>query len=687
MKKQVRNSNGQFKKDSKVSEFGFVNLSTYTSPEIKEVTGKEYIEYGADNNYFQYLIDRYNGSTTNNAAINGISQAIYGKGLNATNSNKKPNEYAQMVSLFKKAVVRKLCYDLKLMGQCAIQIIYSKDRKTIAQIEHFPIETLRAEKANEEGDVPAYYYFKDWANIKRSDEPLRIPAFGMSKENIEIYYVKPYKSGFYYYSPVDYQGGLQYAELEEEVSNYHLNNILNGLSPSMLINFNNGTPNQQERQLIETKIAQKFSGSSNSGKFILAFNDNKESQAEITPVQLSDAHNQYQFLSEEAESKIQVAHRVVSPFLLGIKSTTGFSSNADEIKTASLLMDNTVIRPFQELLIDSFDNILAYNNISLNLYFTTLQPLEFTEVDSEIQDKETIEEETGVEMEKFSLKKIDGKQAYETKEEAEKVAKEMGCGGSHEMQVDGEVYFMPCINHEELKAPCWDGYEQKGMKTKNGKKVPNCVKLEEVTLESFGEDEDLTEWQLIDERKVDYEAEDALDYQIDQLNTKGKSLLSKLWEFVSTGTARPNAKSSQDEDVDGVQFKVRYQYAPLKESLQPNDSRDFCQKMVKAKKIYRKEDIEMMSKQSVNAGWGPRGADTYSIWFYKGGGACHHFWMRKTYMKKGKGSIDIKSPLAPTISVNKAIKEGFKPEKNNALVAKRPIDMPNEGFLPTNKRR
>ena len=685
----MRNSNGQFKKDSKVSEFGFVNLSTYTSPEVKEVNGADWIEYGADNNYFQYLIDRYNGSPTNNAAINGISQAIYGKGLNATNSNSKPNEYAQMVSLFKKDVVRKLCYDLKLMGQCAMQVIYSKDRKTIAQIEHMPIETLRAEKCDDDGEIPAYYYYKDWANIKKSDIPLRIPAFGMSNENIEIYYIKPYKSGFYYYSPVDYQGGLQYAELEEEVSNYHLNNILNGLAPSMLINFNNGTPNQQERQLIETKIAQKFSGTSNAGKFILAFNDNKESQAEITPVQLSDAHNQYQFLSDEAESKIQVAHRVVSPFLLGIRTSSGFSSNADEIKTASLLMDNTVIRPFQELLIDSFDNILSYNDISLNLYFTTLQPLEFTEVDSEIQDKETIEEETGVEMQKFNLKMIDGKEAFETKEEAEKVAEEMGCGGSHEHEVEGVVYFMPCISHEELKAPCWDGYEQRGMKTKNGKKVPNCVKLEEVTLESFGEDEDLTEWELIDERKVDYEAEEALDYQIDQLNTKGKSLLSKLWEFVTTGTARPNAKSKQDEVVDGTQFKVRYQYAPLKASLQPDNSRDFCQKMVKAKKIYRKEDIEMMDSVKLNYGWAPKGKQKqgYSIWFYKGGGACHHFWMRKTYMKKGKGSIDIKSPLAPSISVNKAIKEGFKPEKNSPLVAKRPIDMPDEGFLPTNKRR
>ena len=398
MKKQERNNKGQFKKVSKTSEFGFVNLSTYTSPEITEVYGKEWIEYGADNNYFQYLIDRYNGSPTNNAAINGISQAIYGKGLNATDANRKPNEYAQMVSLFKKDVVRKLCYDLKLMGQCAVQVIYSKDRRSIAQIEHMPIETLRAEKCNEDGEVPAYYYFKDWPNIKRSDVPLRIPAFGLSKENIEILYVKPYKAGFYYYSPVDYQGGLQYAELEEEVSNYHLNNILNGLSPSMLINFNNGTPNQQERQLIENKIAQKFSGTSNAGKFILAFNDNKESQAEITPVQLSDAHNQYQFLSDESTKKIMVAHRIVSPMLLGIKDNSGLGNNADEIKTASLLMDNTVIRPFQELLIDSFDQILAYNDIALNLYFTTLQPLEFTEVDSDIQDKEDIEEETGVEM-------------------------------------------------------------------------------------------------------------------------------------------------------------------------------------------------------------------------------------------------------------------------------------------------
>ena len=385
-----------------MNDLRIVNLSTYTSPKIKEVKNRDWISYGEDNNYFQYLIDRYNGSPTNNAIINAVSSMIFGKGLDATNSNKKPNEYAQMISLFDNDSVRRLAYDLKLMGQCAIQVIYSKDRKKIAQIEHMPIETLRAEKCNEKGDIEGYYYWKDWEKIKPSDKPLRIPAFGTSNEAIEILYVKPYRSGYYYYSPVDYQGGLQYAELEEEVSNFHLNNILNGMSPSMLINFNNGTPNAEERRLIEQRIYNKFSGSSNAGKFILAFNDNAESAASIEPVQLSDAHNQYQFLSEESTKKIMVAHRVVSPMLLGIKDQSGLGNNADELKTASTLMDNTVIRPFQNLLIDAFDKILAFNSISLHLYFKTLQPLEFTEIKN-VVDEETREEETGVKLSKEDL--------------------------------------------------------------------------------------------------------------------------------------------------------------------------------------------------------------------------------------------------------------------------------------------
>ena len=670
-----RNDKGQFVK-SKVSEFGFVNLSTYTSPEIKEVNGEDWIEYGADNNYFQYLIDRYNGSPTNNAAINGISQAIYGKGLNATDSNRKPNEYAQMVALFRKDVVRRCCYDLKLMGQAAIQVIYSKDRSKIVQLEHMPIETLRAEKCDEDGNVPAYYYYNDWANIKRTDDPLRIPAFGMSKESIEIYYIKPYKSGFYYYSPVDYQGGLQYAELEEEVSNYHLNNIMNGLSPSMLINFNNGTPNQQERQLIETKIAQKFSGTSNAGKFILAFNDNKESQAEITPVQLSDAHNQYQFLSEESTQKIMVAHRIVSPMLLGIKDGSGLGNNAEEIKTASLLMDNTVIRPFQELLIDCFDQILAYNDISLNLYFTTLQPLEFTEVDKDLQDKETIEEETGVEL-SVDLKTIDGKVAYDTKEEAEKVAEEMGCGGSHEHEVEGVVYYMPCVSHEELKAPCWDGYEQIGTKTKDGKEVPNCVPLkQELTDEMASAILANLEYETITD---EYELVETREYSEDNVNTEDwansliKRKLSRIRKFADFITSKPNEESKLDKSF----YKIRYTY---QERVSSANSRDFCKTMMgRTSKgvVYRKEDIDNASFSGVNNNFGHKGQN-YSLFKFKGGIYCGHYWREELYR--------MKSETEKYISRGKEVKSipnEYQPkgsEYKEAGIA--PTDMKNRGAYP-----
>jgi hypothetical protein len=703
---RLRNEKGQFKKASKVSEFGFVNLSTYTSPEIKEVNGEEWIEYGADNNYFQYLIDRYNGSPTNNAAINGISQAIYGKGLNATDGNRKPNEYAQMISLFKKDVVRKLCYDLKLMGQCAIQIIYSKDRKKIAQLEHMPIETLRAEKANEDGDIPAYYYFKDWANIKRSDDPLRIPAYGMSKENIEIFYIKPYKSGFYYYSPVDYQGGLQYAELEEEVSNYHLNNIMNGLSPSMLINFNNGTPNQEERRLIENKIAQKFSGTSNAGKFILAFNDNKDSQAEITPVQLSDAHNQYQFLSEESQSKIQVAHRVVSPFLLGIRTSSGFSSNADEIKTASLLMDNTVIRPFQELLIDSFDNILAYNDISLNLYFTTLQPLEFTEVDSSIQGKEEIEEETGVEMQKFNLKMIDGKQAYKTKEEAEAKAKEMGCGGSHEHEVEGVVYYMPCVSHEELKAPCWDGYEQVGTKMKDGREVPNCVPLKKesevpklsdeqgsLILEHLQGETVNDEWIITDVRDV-YDENLSDEEWVSASLVNKETTLSKIKKLVGLADQiKSKNNGSSYSDLDSKNYKIRYQYYKKSsaKSIQKDadgkrkstyETRDFCKNMMQLSSsgvVYTIEDIDKASRAGINGEFSASGQETYNLFKFKGGCYCRHAWKQILYRRKKGAEVseNLKNyrrtgDIPPTYKRNPW---GSKDAK------KATFDLPNHGSL------
>jgi hypothetical protein len=569
-----------------------VNLASYNRPKISEDKNRDWVEYGDDNDYYSYLIDLYTNSTTNHSIINGISNMIYGKGLDALDSSKKPDEYASMRSIFSDSCLRKVVLDLKLLGEGSFQVLYQKG--DVVKAEHFPRQTLRAEKCNEDGQIEAYYYHHDWAKVKRSDKPQRIAAFGFGNGNEpEIKIVKKYVSGYDYYCPVDYQGGLAYAELESEVADYLINDVQNGFSGTKVVNFNNGVPDREKQMQIKSDVMRKLTGARGE-KVIIAFNNNAESKTTVDDIPLNDAPQHYEYLSNECSAKLIVAHRVTSPLLLGIRTeNNGLGSNADEIKTAALLFDNITIKPYQDLLTDCMDDILSINGISLKLYFKTLQPLAFIETDNAITD-EAREEETGVKNE-FSLSK----------------------------EFDDDKMF-------DL-------------------------------LEEYGEDEDLENWVLVDEREVDYEQEEALD---------------KMIGLASTGTARPNATSEQDGEVEDMKFKVRYQYAPLKTQA---NSREFCKKMVGARKIYRKEDIMQMSTRAVNAGWGLNGAATYDIWLYKGGGACHHFWMRKTYM-----AVDVKpdatNPNAE-VSVNKAKKEGFKPETNDPKVAKRPKDMPNQGFV------
>ena len=381
----------------------FIQLQSYTAPSIIEQKNKDWVQYGDDNNYYQYLIDLYHGSPTNNACIKGIADQIYGLGLELTSSSKNLPGYIEFKTMFGADDLRAIIMDLKMLGQASFQLIKSKDKKKYVKAKHFPQQTLRPAKCNDKGEIEKYYYYPDWANIKRGTQPTEIRAWGYDESSNEcILTIKPYSTGSFYFAPVDYQGGTQYANLESEISNFHINNIMNGLAPSMLINFNNGQPPAEVKDTVEAQIKSKFGGSSNAGRFIISWNDGKDSAADITPVQLSDAHNQYQFLSSESMQKVMISHRVVSPLLLGIKDGTGFGNNADELKSASILFDNVVIRPFQRLVIDAVTKVLNHNGFNLNMYFKTLQPLEFTDLTGNVVDDETREEETGVSL---SLKK------------------------------------------------------------------------------------------------------------------------------------------------------------------------------------------------------------------------------------------------------------------------------------------
>ena len=386
----------------------FVEMANYERPEVIETLSDDYISYGTDNNYYGDIIERYLGSPTNSRCINGISDMIYGRGLDAIDRNINIDSYIEMKKLIDEGELRKIVGDRKLLGSGCIKVNYNKAKTEVIAIKHHPMETLRAEKTKE-GVIKAYYYHPDWKNKVQGDKPKRIPTFGNGgpKQTTEIFVIRPYVSGFYYYSPCDYQASLQYSQLEEEVSNYHISNIQNGLQPSLLVNFNNGVPTESIQQKMESKIKQKFAGSSNGGRFILSFNEDKETAASVEPIHLPDAHAQYQFLADESREKIMLGHGIVSPILLGIKDNTGFGNNAEELRTASILMDNIVIRPFQENIIAGLNKILAFNKIYLSLYFVTLQPIEFVELDN-IETSVVKEQETGEKLEEqVKLSRLD----------------------------------------------------------------------------------------------------------------------------------------------------------------------------------------------------------------------------------------------------------------------------------------
>ena len=553
-------------------------------PEIKEVksaNGEEFVLYGEKNDYFDNLILRYLGSPTNSRCINGIADMIYGKGLDATNGKDRPGDYLEMKRLFNSHEVRRCINDLKLLGEGMAQIVYNAKKTKILRFVHTPRECWRAGKAKN-GVITNYLYHPSWKDYKRGDKLKDVPTFGHGSKDelVELYVFRPYRSGFYYYSPVDYHGCLQYAELEEEVSNYHISNIKNGLQPSMLINFNNGVPPEETQELIERKIQDKFSGSSNAGRFILAFNDDIDSSASIEPIQINDAHAQYQFLADEAREKIMLGHGVVSPILLGIKDNTGFGNNAEELRTASILNDNMVIRPFQNIMLDGINEILAFNNAFLNTYFITLQPIEFTDVDK-IATKIRREEETGEKLSAVALNDF-------SDEEGEEMLKQL-----------------------------------KGL----GEVVSD-------------------DWELIHSEPVN-----------------GEEKLSKTLEMLYE--ANPNDPSQQDQG----EYKIRYAYMPTRNS--PN-SRNFCKTMetfTERNTVFRKEDINMMSFRGINKELGHKKRN-YSLFKYKGGKNCKHFWELRVYKLRVSGDSEVSKDSVP-------------PPNNPKEVPIRPIDMPGNGAHPS----
>lgn len=556
-------------------EIVLLNLSNYVRPQVVENHSRDWVLNGRNNSFYQYVIDRFNGSPTNAAIINSYNDLIYGKGLIAKGATL--GDATQLKSVLQKQDLRRIIADFELFGEFSAQIVQTNGKK-LSAIKHIAKNLVVPSIVNDENEIESYWFSRNWSRLSQNPAE-NIPAFS-GKHKLEIYRGMPYKAGKLYFADPDYLAGMPYADMEEEIANLNINSIKNGLSAGYIINVPNGNSwEQEDREKFEKDIKKKLTGSPNASSFVLSFNGVEE-EITITPFPVNEnIHKQWEFLTSEARQQLLTAHRVVSPMLFGIKDNTGLGNNADELDTAEAQLVKRVIRPKQDFITDALEEILRQYGINLDLEFIPLTA-------------PVIEPQT-----------------TELAKHCDKDCKDCDC-----------------------------------------KKKVN-VDLDELI--NLGEIEDLDNYNIVDEVEVDYD---------------------EVINLARVVTDHANAKSEQD-NKDVI---IRYRYAG---SL--TGERDFCNRMVNANKVYRKEDIEAAENKAVNPGWGINGADTYSIWLYKGGGNCYHKWNRVIYLRKGI-KIDVNSPLAETISTSKARQKGFKVPVNSGednLASIAPIRMPNQGFV------
>jgi hypothetical protein len=618
---------------------GHIKLESDISPKVMEVSNKDWVEYGNEewrNLYPQFLIDLYYGSSTHASIINATAEMVAGQSIEVTDTEDL-NNLVKVKQFFANVnsnetmhdVVKKISFDYKLQGAYCLNIVYNRNKTAISEVFHVPVERVRSGKPNVMGRVEEYFVSADWTDL-RNNEPVSVPAFNMHDRTSpsQLLYVKSYSPNLDLYGTPDYSAGCNWALIDSKIAEFHLSNISNGFSSGHFISFANGIPTTQERNQIENNLKKKFAGSQNAGKMILSFSDDKTRTPEITPLTNSNNHEQFIALQELMVQNVLTAHRVTSPMLFGIKSDNGFGSNANELNDAFEIYLNTVVKPMQENILRTISKVLSVNGMELPLEFVQSKPVS-SRFDmatlKEVMTTDEIREELG--LEPLGLE--------ETAEDEDTTQVAMSSD----------------------KCDCNDK-----------KDICDCKVNFSSQLDDFltNNGESMEGYQIIHEDDSMDEGED-FDFETE--------LNKNHLELASSGVARPNSKSEQDgtSKQNDNTYRVRYRYVG-----NTNPEREFCQKMMKANKLFRKEDIIKMGSMVVNAGWGLEGADTYSIWKYKGGGACKHKWNRVILVTEN-GEKPKRSDLV--ITTTAARSQGFKTTPNEQEVPVAPTDMVNKGFV------
>ena len=729
-----------------------IKLSHYNIPHLVEDSKNDWVSFGEDNLYPNYLLDLFLGSAINGALIKSIGAMIYGEGLAATNADESENtkeSYLRLTELLHNSdddVLKDLAMDLKLFGGCYVNVIWSRDRSKIAKMKHIPAQYIRSGKMID-GEIDTYYYSANWAKCKKAEyRPRAYAAFNTEDRTqaSQILMIRDKNPALFYGFAPDYVAATNWIQCELEISQFHLSNITSGMTPSMHVAFKNGVPTDEERRTIERQLNAKFAGSNNAGKILLSFSEGGDSTPTVEPIQMNDAQSAWEGISVQSVNQILAGHRVTSPILFGIRAEGGgLGNNADELRDAFSLFTNTVVIPFQNTLLKGLEKIFRVNDINLDLYFKSLKPADFIDLEVTKTQSEEDQEKEGVTKEDINtdnlkqefkdLQDIDTKPTQGMIDEAIKGLewrREYGRGGTqvavaratnikngdnlsfdtisrmnsffarHEVDKKAEGFEIGEDGFPSAGRIAWALWGGDAGQSWAKKKVKEIEGVRENM--SIEVDDDDVCLEYFDEIGITLDEDEWYEAHIEELDEH--NIDSRYHEFAYAPAGTPNvADSSSDIGL----FRVLYRYSQtlsIDKKTGKVTSRKFCEKMVAKSKqgtLYRMEDLKKASQKAVNKGFGPNGSNTYNIALYKGGANCKHKWERVFYFRrrvpKGKTFVDVdgkeyqENEYLPNGTLNnfrlvsQQFANGKMPMPDDAEMRKTTWKMKNHGFLKPRK--
>jgi hypothetical protein len=341
----------------KKTQLTSIKFASATIPVFSEVLQRSpWVYYGENNLLPQYFIDLYDNCAIHKAVVTSKVNQIMGDGLVSLNN---PMATVNFINPKENVaeVMRKCALDFMLFGGFSLNVVWTKDKKQIAEIYHLDFSRVRSGKLNDDDEIDTYFYSADWRQLKKFP-PQDYPAFNQERGGSQVYYFKSYQPSLTYYPVPDWSAGQRAIEIDIESKNFHMNNLRSGMVPSLWINYNNGIPSEEEQRDIVRAMESQYSGTDNAGQAIISFNESKELSPEIVQIPRNDNDSYYQTLNDDITRAILSAHRVSSAELFGI-ATSGKLGGGNEIVEHSEYFRKMVIQPFQNELLPTFNKLVS----------------------------------------------------------------------------------------------------------------------------------------------------------------------------------------------------------------------------------------------------------------------------------------------------------------------------------------